>query len=100
MHDPTKRSLFEAHFQIGLYLKETFVPKAYLFFMDIQTDERRRKTSKTSSTDAKSKVASKKPTLGKTQINHTKSSVIKEETITPDVNGDIIKIPHSIEDDR
>ena len=26
--------LLEAHFQIGLYLKETFVPKAFLFFVN------------------------------------------------------------------
>ena len=32
--DMRKQLLLEAHFQIGLYLKETFVPKAFLFFVD------------------------------------------------------------------
>ena len=32
--DMRKQLLLEAHFQIGLYLKETFVPKAFLFFVN------------------------------------------------------------------
>ena len=32
--DMQKQLLLEAHFQIGLYLKETFVPKAFLFFVN------------------------------------------------------------------
>ena len=45
--DMQKQLLLEAHFQIGLYLKETFVPKAFLFFVnspvlaDIKSGKRR-----------------------------------------------------------
>ena len=108
MHDPTKRSLFEAHFQIGLYLKETFVPKAYLFFMNIQpSKDRQRKSSKTSSTDVKSKAtANKKPLMVKSNKNHTKLSpkstitIQEDEPSTPQMNGQTIKTPLTPEHDR
>jgi len=32
--DPSNRTLFEAHFQIGLYLKETFIPQAIKFYIN------------------------------------------------------------------
>ena len=32
--DPENRTLFEAHFQIGLYLKETFIPQAIKFYLN------------------------------------------------------------------
>ena len=32
--DMQKLLLLEAHFKIGLYLKDTFIPKAFLFFVD------------------------------------------------------------------
>ena len=54
MVDPAKRSLLEAHFQIGLYLKESFVPRAFLYFLNIP-NSRNRKVSKTSSHDSSSK---------------------------------------------
>ena len=80
MHDAAKRSLFEAHFQIGLYIKETFVPKAYLFFMNIQKVDKVRKTSKSSSTDVKTKVSTKPkaPTIISAK-GHTKPAIFNEE---------------------
>ena len=42
MVDPAKRSLLEAHFQIGLYLKESFVPQAFLYFMNIPNSKIKR----------------------------------------------------------
>merc|ERR1712129_349227 len=81
--------------------KETFVPKAYLFFMNIKSSEdRRRKSSKTSSTDVKPKAtANKKPLMVKSNKNHTKLSpkstitIQEDEPSTPQMNGQIIKTP-------
>ena len=32
--DANKRTLFEAHFQIGLFFKETFIPQAIKFYLN------------------------------------------------------------------
>ena len=106
MLDPSKRSLIEAHFQIGLYIKETFVPKAYLFFMNIQKEDRHRKLSKNSSTDVKTKVSPRKATMVKPTKNPEKSSTInnneEEPLSSPTVpNGEVHKGPVCLpEEDR
>lgn len=82
MLDPAKRSLFEAHFQLGLYLKETFVPKAYLIFMNAQ---KARKISQDS------KSPKKKAPISKPQKSNAEVTKIVEKQ-HGESNGEVIKM--------
>ena len=78
MVDPSKRTLFEAHFQIGLYLKETFVPNAILFYANAHKDSnRKRKISRDS------KDSDEKPSGSKHHVTHHTTSPLKHPIAKP-----------------
>ena len=54
MLDPSKRTLFDAHFQIGLYLKETFISNATSFYLNFK-DKKATKSLAASIADVKKK---------------------------------------------
>ena len=104
--DPKKRSLFEAHYQIGLFLKETFIPKAYLYFMNLQADNKHRKVSKTSSNEQKignsTKVSPKKTPISKPAVSKTNSD--PKQIKSPIGNGELANrssaLSQNFEEDR
>ncbi len=85
MLDPSKRSLFEAHFQIGLYLKETFVPNAILFYANAHKDSTNRNKRKISkgSMDSMDKDNDGNKTPKPATVQHVTTSPLKHPIAKP-----------------
>ena len=104
MLDPAKRTLFEAHFQIGLYLKETFIPKAFLIFMNYNKLKLDRNISLTSNgslpEDKPGKPTPTKVSPRKNPIPRpcSKTKIVQESPVI--ANGDACKVKEVQEDQK
>merc|ERR1719361_1940762 len=87
--DTNNRMLFEAHFQIGLYLKETFIPQAIKFYINYSKSNKIRHNS--------DQIKSTKPKPAASLSNMIKpTSTLPTTTSSQNKNNSIIQNGHVV----
>lgn len=71
--DANKRTLFEAHFQIGLFFKETFIPQAIKFYLNYSKTSKIQLTSTTTQDGSRRGSSSVKNLVKSNPMNNSKS---------------------------
>ena len=71
--DANKRTLFEAHFQIGLFFKETFIPQAIKFYLNYSKTSKIQLTSTTTQDGSRRGSSSVKNLVKSNPMTNSKS---------------------------
>ena len=71
--DANKRTLFEAHFQIGLFFKETFIPQAIKFYLNYSKTSKIQLTSTTNQDGSRRGSSSVKNLVKSNPMTNSKS---------------------------